>query len=95
MSEIEELKPPHTILEATRAMELVRIWIVDGKQQVSISGNLWDDPAAWGLMLVDLAKHVANAYAQTGRNKEEVLDRIFKGFQAEYESETDEPAPLM
>ena len=75
-------------------MELARIWIVDGNQHVAINGNLWDDPAAWGLMLVDLAKHVANAYAKEGRNKQEVLNRILDGFNAEIQSPTDDPAPL-
>jgi len=57
-SEIQELAPPHSIHGASKAMELARIWIVDENQHVSISGNLWRDPAAWGLMLVDLAKHI-------------------------------------
>jgi len=45
-------------------------------------------------MLVDLAKHVANAYAQHGENREATLDRIFAGFLAEIESATDEPGPI-
>ena len=94
MSEIKELQPPHTIHGASKAMELARIWIVDGNQHVSISGNLWKDPAAWGLMLVDLAKHVANAYAQHGENREATLNRIFAGFLAEIKSATDEPGPI-
>jgi len=75
-------------------MELVRIWIVDGNQHVSISGNLWRDPAAWGLMLVDLAKHIANAYAQHGEDREAMLKRILAGVLAEIESPTDEPGPV-
>jgi hypothetical protein len=93
MKNIEELNPPHTIQNASRAMELARIWIVDGSQHVAISRNLWDDPAAWGLMLVDLAKHVANAYAKEGRDKQEVLNRILEGFNAETQSTTDDPTP--
>ena len=94
MSEIQELQPPHSIHGASKAVELVRVWIVDGNQHVSISANLWKDPAAWGLMLVDLAKHVANAYAQHGEDKHATLNRILAGFLAEIDSPTDEPGPL-
>lgn len=52
------LPVPAAAQGAEKAMEMVRIWIVDGDQHVVISPNLWKDPAAWGLMLVDLAKHV-------------------------------------
>ena len=94
MENIEELAPPNTIHNATRAMEIARIWLVDCGQHVRLSGDLWDDPAAWGMMLVDLAKHVANAYEQNGKDKEEVLKRIVDGFNAEICSSTDDPSPL-
>jgi hypothetical protein len=51
-----------------------------------------DDPASWGIMLVDLAKHIANAYEQTtGRKRDDVLKRVKDGFDAEWAAETDEP----
>jgi len=50
----------------------------------------WKDPAAWGLMLVDLARHVANSYEQNeGRDRQEVLARIKAGFDADWPSEYD------
>jgi hypothetical protein len=43
-------------------------------------------------MLVDLAKHVANAYEQVdGRDRDETLARIKAGFDAEWDHATDEP----
>ncbi|MCB9492594.1 MAG: DUF5076 domain-containing protein [Dehalococcoidia bacterium] len=95
MGEVKELAPPAGIHAASRAMELARIWIVDNKQQVSLSGNLWDDPAAWGLMLVDLARHVSKAYENQGRDKEEVLGRILRAFDAERGHPTDDPEQLL
>jgi hypothetical protein len=73
-------------------MELLRVWAAHGKQHVSLATNLWTDPASWGIMLVDLAKHVASAYKQT-TDKEfaSVLKRIKEGFDAEWETATDEP----
>jgi hypothetical protein len=42
-------------------------------------------------MLVDLARHVANGYEQAeGRNRSEVLGQIRAGFDAEWESPTDD-----
>ena len=42
-------------------------------------------------MLVDLAHHVANAYEQgAGTDRLEALARIREGFDAEWESSTDE-----
>ncbi len=94
MTPIQELEPPPTVHRAARAMELARIWIVDGNQHVRLSANMWDDPGAWGIMLVDLAKHVANAYEERGRDRQEVLERILSAFAAELESATDDPSPL-
>ena len=65
-------------------MEIARVWIVDKKLQVVLSDNLWNDPAAYGLMLVDLARHFANAYEGQGRDRNEVLSRIREGFDAEW-----------
>lgn len=89
--EAESLDPPHTVATANTSIELVRIWLVDGRQDVVINRNLWDDPATWGLMLVDLAKHLANAYEKNGKDRQEALDRIVEGFKAEIEHATDTP----
>ena len=76
----------------SRAIELARIWAAQGKQHVSLATGLWKDPAAWGVMLVDLAKHVANAYEQTsGEDHAETLLRIREGFEAEWTKCTDTP----
>jgi hypothetical protein len=53
----------------------------------------WKDPAAWGIMLVDLAKHIASAYEQSGGlNQAAALSRIKQGFDTEWESPTDRPS---
>jgi hypothetical protein len=78
---------------AERSIEIARIWAAGGKQHVTLATKLWEDPAAWGLMLVDLARHVANAYVETeGRVSAEVLERIKQGFDAEWSSPTDSPS---
>jgi hypothetical protein len=71
------------------AVEIARIWAAEGAQHVSLRAGIWQDPAAWGLMLVDFAHHVANAHAQMGQDRDAVLQRIKEGFDAEWASPTD------
>lgn len=74
------------------ARELLRVWAANGKQHVTLATGLWDDPAAWGIMLVDLAKHVANAYELDGKfSSIDALRRIKAGLKVEWENATDEP----
>ena len=73
-------------------LELVRAWVAHKAQHVTIRAGVWEDPFAWGMFLVDLAGHVANAYEQQeGRDRDEVLRRIKDGFEAEWGHPTDEP----
>jgi hypothetical protein len=87
-----ELEIPEAATEDSDAIEILRIWIAGGSQHVSIKAAVWDDPAAWGLMLSDLAKHVANAYAAQGMDRAAALRRVYQGFHTEVESPTDEPS---
>ena len=87
------LPVPPAVSRASKAMEMARIWLVDGDQHVVLTPNLWKDPASWGLMLVDLARHVASAYeSQGGHDRAEVLRRIRDAFDAEWGHPTDSSA---
>ena len=86
-----ELQIPDAAKKDSDAVEILRIWIADGSQHVSIKTGVWKDPAAWGLMLADLCNHVANAYAAEGLDRAQALRRVHQGLQAEMESPTDEP----
>lgn len=88
-----ELAVPPLAAEDSEGIELARIWAAVGKQHVTIATGVWKDPAAWGLMLADLARHIANAYAVSeGRSSSEVLARIRVGLDAEWDNPTDVPA---
>ncbi len=89
---MKELSIPPAALSAKQAIELLRVWAANGSQHVTIETGLWADPAAWGLMLVDLARHVANSYEQKGAiSRAEALTRIHAAFDAEWAVPTDEP----
>jgi hypothetical protein len=86
------LPVPSAVEADPKSRELIRVWAAGGKQHVTLATGLWDDPAAWGIALVDLAKHVANAYELDGKFKStDALARISAGFRAEWEHATDEP----
>jgi hypothetical protein len=83
---------PSVALADDKAVELLRAWAARGGQHVSINVELWDDPASWGIMLVDLARHIASAYGKTGRVDERAaLKRLREGFDAEWASPTGDP----
>ena len=87
-----ELDPPAAAVLDDRATELLRVWATKGSQHVSIRWDAWDDPAAWGILLVDLARHVAHAYEQNrNMTPAQVLHRIREGFDAEWSSPSDSP----
>ena len=85
-----ELPVPRQVCNAKQKVEMARIWLADGKQVVTLSPRVWSDPACWGMMLVDLARHVAAAYEPLGHDREATLQRIRAALDAEWNHPTDE-----
>lgn len=91
-----QLPIPDAAIRDTKALELLRVWAASGQQHVALATGVWSDPASWGIMLVDLAKHIANTYEQSnGSDRESVLARLKEGFDAEWTTQTDEPTGEM
>jgi hypothetical protein len=86
-----ELPIPDAAKSSLAAIELARVWVASGAQHVSIATEIWEDPGAWGIVLVDLARHVANSYSAThGRDPRQTLSRIKEVFDAEWSKPTSE-----
>jgi hypothetical protein len=84
-----ELPAPPDAVEDPDGFEIARVWGAFGRQHVSLNVGIWEDMRAWGIALVDLAQHVADACHQIdGRSKEEVLAKIREGFEAEWQNST-------
>jgi Domain of unknown function (DUF5076) len=64
MSGPNELLIPDAAERDPNSFELLRVWVANRGQQVSLRVGVWPDPAAWGVMLCDLMQHIANAYQQ-------------------------------
>jgi len=89
-----ELAPPPIANSNSQAVEVLRIWTVPGQPQQVTLRTTWKDPGAWGLVLADIARHAANAYANEGHNHTDVLTRIRQLLDAELSSPTDTPIQL-
>ena len=74
--------------EIPASPDVLRIWLDTKTGQHFSLHTTWSDPAAWGILLVDIARHVARAYADEGVDYDQSLDRIKKGFDAEWSSPT-------
>ncbi|MCU1319458.1 MAG: hypothetical protein JWP98_976 [Edaphobacter sp.] len=75
------------------SFEVMRVWIANQGQHVSIRSGAWEDPFAWGIVLADLARHVALAHEMQDSkvDKDAFLERLLEGFHAEIDNPTDEP----
>src|ERR1700688_3200939 len=97
MPSAKHLDIPAAATRDKAAFEVLRVWIAEQGQHVSIRSGAWEDPFAWGIVLADLARHIALAHelqdqkADKKVDKEAFLDRLLEGFTAEIDSPTDEP----
>ncbi len=92
MADNNQLTIPEAARKDANSFELLRVWVANKNQHLSLRIGVWNNPAAWGIMLADLAKHVANAYYQdAGLDRLKTLQQIKAALDAELASPTDEP----
>ena len=85
----KQLDPPPIANSDAHAQEVLRVWAAPGSPQQLTLRTTWEDPGAWGLMLVDIANHAANAYENEGRDRKVVLARIRELLDIEWSYPTD------
>ena len=57
-----ELPTPQQIASAAASVELLRTWVLpSGDLVCSVNASAWKDPAYWGMLLADVARHAAKA----------------------------------
>lgn len=70
---------------------ILRVARNEDGQQFEINVNVWDDPAAWGLLIADLITHVAVAYSRKlGNPPTDNANRIIEGLNAELTTPSNE-----
>jgi hypothetical protein len=77
---------------AANGTEVLRVWAQQDGQLVVALTPSWDEPEAWGLVLADIARHVARAYHRSkGTAQHQTLEAILEMFAAEMANPTDKP----
>ena len=86
--ELHELPVPPDAQEVG-GHEVLRAFVVNGGLSVSLQ-RAFDEPHIWGVLLVDLARHVARIYAEEAEMTEaHALAEIRRMFDAEWDRPTD------
>jgi hypothetical protein len=90
-----ELSLPPVAESDDSAVELLRVWACPRKPQQFRIRTAYRDPAAWGLLLVDIVRHLGNAYQQEqGQQPDEVIRRIRQAVEAEWDRPTSDADPI-
>ena len=89
-----ELAYPQTVEADSNSLEIVRAWAAHGGLHCALRPDIWPkDKAAigWGVLLSDLARHVADALAQTySLDRAQTLNGIRSVFEKELTAPTAE-----
>jgi hypothetical protein len=80
---------PPDVIGRDDATEVLRAFVVDGGLSIAFT-RAFEEPDMWGLLLVDIARHAARAYAQESTyTEEEALARVIEMFESEIARPTD------
>ena len=90
----KDLKLPPIAETDPKAVEILRVWTTPGGPQQLTLRTMWSDAGAWGVLLVDIARHASLAYANEGKDPRVVLERIRELFEVEWANPTDKPQDI-
>jgi hypothetical protein len=80
---------PPDVIGRDEATEVLRAFVIDGGLSIAFT-RAFEEPDMWGLLIVDIARHAARAYAREGDfTEDEALARIVDMFEAEIARPTD------
>lgn len=82
---MNELAIPPDIHGDADAVEVIRFWIADNADHVTLNVGLFDpeeEPAFWGAIIADIAKHAVRGLMQEDPSRDEavLLAQIEAGF---------------
>jgi hypothetical protein len=90
MAQADQLRVPESARTDPKSFELLRVWVAHQDQHITLRVGVWEDPTDWGVMLADLARHIANAFERAeNRDPVKVLELIRSGFETEIQSPGD------
>jgi hypothetical protein len=89
---MNELIIPPAAAEDPKSIEVMRCWVASKALHVSLKPETWPDPAAWGIVLADVIRHLADAYNKSyGKGKNGTIRQILSLQKSELNFPTDEP----
>jgi len=77
---IKQLDLPQGVTRTPNADEVLRVFINADKNMDLTFARGFNDAATWGVLLADVARHLANGYADLGDNPVQTLQRIRDAF---------------
>lgn len=87
-----DLQVPSEVEKDTKAKEVLRAWVANGGLVCNLRPETWEDASSWGIVLADVARHVANAVKELkGLDSAATVERIKTVFNSELQDPTDEP----
>jgi len=88
MGQEKQLAIPKAAAGDGASFELLRVWVAQQAQQITLRAGVWEDPAAWGVMLADLARNIVTLHAEQDEelDTEAFLAALLEGFDTEIES---------
>jgi hypothetical protein len=89
MSGPQQQPLPPDVMQREDAVEVLRAFVLDGGLSIAFM-RAFEEPDMWGILLVDIARHAARAYArESDYTEDEALGRIVEMFEAEIARSTD------
>ncbi len=91
---MDELEIPPAAKRDDNSVELLRAWIAEGAQWVSLNPHLYRDREfseedAWGMFLADTIRHLSNAIAlESGKDQKKTIKLIKRAFDREIKKPT-------
>jgi len=87
-----DLTVPTEVEVDPKAREVLRAWVANDGLVCALRPETWPEAGNWGIVLADVARHVANAVRDlNGTDPGETIMKIRTLFVAELDSPTDEP----
>jgi hypothetical protein len=92
MGQEKQLAIPTAAAKDAQSFELIRVWIAQQSQQITLRAGVWQEPAAWGVMLADLARNIVQIHTEADEevDAEAFLAGLLEGFDNEIEAVLDE-----
>jgi Domain of unknown function (DUF5076) len=93
-----QLPIPGIAMADARSVELIRVWIADKGLHCSLAIGAWehtpniDERKAWGIVLADAVKHIANALSREAKEQTENVSIIRASLLAELDRPTSSTA---